>query len=133
MSFRDWILLENKVSSQGIMKYGPGIRAAVVIDSQLAKYYLSLIPKYYYAKPQMHDTHITVVRINVETPLKMAAWEKYEGHKVSFEYSSDIKKMGSYFYLEVTSQQIGDIREELGLPRFRERYDCYHMTIGNTK
>lgn len=133
MSFKDWILLENKVSSQGMMKYGPGIRAVVVIDPQFAKYYLNLIPKYYYANPQMHDTHITVVRTNVEVPSVMTAWGKYNDQKVYFEYIPMIKVSKKYFYLDAFSEQIGDIREELGLPRFRNDYNCYHITIANIK
>jgi len=121
-------------SSTGIFRYGPDIRAVVEIDSNIVEYYKSLIPKYYYLNPQKYDPHITVVRINKELPLNMAVWMKYEGTKIDFEYSPVIQKDGAYWFLDVYSQKIGDIREELELPRFRfADRPCYHISLANSK
>jgi len=122
-------------SSTGILQYGPGIRAVVWIAEDIAKYYRSLIPKYYYVKPQMYPPHITVVRTGKETPVNMEVWGKYDGEKVPFTYNSDIATDGNYFFLDARSERIGDIREELGLPRFRfnDISKQYHITLGNVK
>lgn len=72
-----------KFSSTGILTYGPGIKAAVLIDPELARYYFNAIPNYY--------------------------------------------------YLESWSDMIGDLREKLGLTRYRVGFDSYHITIGNNK
>lgn len=123
----------NNIPSCGILQYGPSIRAALLIDPQIAAYYFALIPKYYYAQRQMYGAHITIVRINKETPKEMGVWGKYEGQAIPFEYEPTIYFSAPYFYLHALSDKIGDIREELGLPRFREPWNSYHITIANAK
>ena len=125
-------------TSQGLLNYGPGIRVIAIIDQGISDYYRSLIPKYYQVQPQKYGAHITIVRTDKESPKQLAAWGKYQGQSISFEYSPEIHFDGSYWYLNVRSQQIGDIREELGLPRFRfqelsSKDGCYHISIGNNK
>lgn len=123
--------------SNGILQYGPGIRAVIWVDQGIAEYYRKMIPKYYYVQPQMYKAHITVVRTNKENPT-IAVWNKYNGEEISFKYDNQIRTDGTYWYLNAYSEKIGDIREELGLPRFRfgelgaER-SSYHITIGNVK
>jgi hypothetical protein len=126
--------------SSGVLKYGPGLRAIVLIDQGISDFYRSLIPKYYNVKPQKHRAHITVVRNNKETPTKLEFWEKYQGQKISFFYCNDIQTDGTYFWLNVQSEEIGNIREELGLSRFRDDRQFggflrneYHITIANVK
>ena len=120
------------IKSHGVLQYGPDIRSAVIIDQQIAAYYLNLVPKYYSAQPQMYPAHITVVRFGIEIPQNMSAWGKYSGSIIEFEYVPQVEMSRVYFYLNAFSDQIGDIREELGLPRFRFS-DHYHITIGNMK
>ena len=133
MDFRGWFL-EMSFKSSGALRYGPGIRAIVEVDQGIANYYRSLIPKYHYVQPQMYAAHITIVRTGKETPKNMASWGKYEGEEIPFVYENQIHTDGNYWYLNVQSDRIGDIREELGLPRFRfgDR-NYYHITIGNVK
>lgn len=126
--------------SQAVVKYGPGIRAIAEIDQNISDYYRSLIPKYFYAKSQAYPAHITIVRTNKENPTNMEYWGKYEGEKINFEYDPIIQRDNKYFWLNAYSEEIGDIREELGLPRFRddtwyggEKRNEYHITIGNVK
>lgn len=126
------------IASNGKLQYGPGLRAVVWVDPAIAKLYLKLIPKYYYPQPQMYPAHITVVRLNLEVIKNMAVWNKYEGESVPFSYDNKINFDGTYFYLNVQSERIGEIREELGLPRFRfsdlgADKQCYHITIANVK
>lgn len=121
-------------TSTGVLNYGPGIRIIVSIDQGIADYYRSLIPKYYYVQPQKYRAHITVVRTNKETPTKFTAWGKHRDQKIAFQYDPYINCDGKYWFLDATSEQIGDIREELGLPRFRfSDRGCYHISIGNCK
>ena len=125
--------------TEGILKYGPGIKAAVWLDKDIARYYLQLIPKFKYAKPQMYSTHITLVRTGIETPSNMSFWGKYEGELIKVSYENFIKFAYPYFYLDAYSERIGEIREELGLSRYRiphpdsPYYNRYHITIGNVK
>lgn len=126
--------------SNGILNYGPGLRAILIIDQGISDFYRSLIPKYYNAKPQKYRAHITVVRNYKETPTKLEFWEKYQGKTISFLYYNNIQTDGTYFWLNVQSEEIGNIREELGLPRFRDDrkfggflHNEYHVTIANVK
>jgi len=108
------------------------VLAVLLIDQQIAEYYFSLIPKYYYAQRQMYDAHITVVRLGVETPTNRSVWGRYEGERIMFEYIPTVESGGAYFFLNAYSERIGDIRVELGLPRCRFG-NHYHITVGNRK
>jgi len=119
------------IQSFGVLRYYASW-AILLIDQQVAEYYFSLIPKYYYAQRQMYDAHITVVRFGVEVPTNMSVWGKYDGEKIMFEYVPVVESGGVYFFLNAYSERIGDIRVELGLPRYRFS-DHYHITIGNLK
>jgi len=124
--------------SEGRLEYGPGLRAVVWVEQNISDLYRKLIPKYYYAQPQLYPAHITVVRLRLETAKNMEVWNKYNGELIPFSYDSSIRFDGTYFYLNVQSERIGDIREELGLPRFRfgdlgADKRCYHVTIANVK
>lgn len=123
--------------STGILKYGPKPRIVVFVDRDLANYYRSFIPKSYKVQPQKYPPHITVVRSKYEKINNLKNWNKYDGETIEFSYSGIIKFDGTYFYLDVQSERLGDIREELGMPRFRfndiNDKQCYHITIGNLK
>jgi len=127
MNFRQFL-----VSGMGILKYGPGLKAVVLIDPEIAKYSLALIPKYKNIQPQKYSAHITVVRLEKETP-QIEFWGKHEGEKVPFEYDAAIKSDGIYYFLDAYSKRIGDIREELGLSRYRVGFRSYHISLGNIK
>jgi hypothetical protein len=127
-----------RFKAQGKLEYGPGIRAVVSVNEDIARYYRRLIPQYLNAKPQAHPAHLTVVRTAIEVPTNMEVWEKYYEEEVEFEYSNKIKFYYPYFFLDAWSLRIGDIREELGLSRFRIVHpfgykNCYHITIANVK
>jgi hypothetical protein len=126
--------------SLGILRYGPGIRIIVEIDRGIGDFYISLIPKYYNAKSQRYRPHITVVRTDKEIPVNMQFWGKYEGQNIKFYYDNNIQTDGVYFWLNVQSDDIAKIRQELGLPRYRDDRNFggvlrneYHITIANIK
>lgn len=126
--------------SEAIIQYGPGIRAVAEIDQGISDFYRSLIPKHFYANPQKYKAHITVVRTNLEVPKNMQFWEKHKGRKVKFSYDPNILFDGLIFWLDAYSQEIGEIRKELGLPEYRDDRDfggvlrkAYHISIGNVK
>lgn len=122
-----------RYEASGTFHYGPGVKAIISVEQSISNYYRSLIPKYVNVNPQMHPAHITVVRIGLECPIDRE-WGKHEGEKVCFAYDSNVQFDGTYFYLNVHCDKIGDIREELGLPRYRfDDNKKYHITIGNVK
>src|SRR5581483_2920754 len=121
-------------STSGKLQYGPGMRAVVWADQGISDFYRKLIPKYYYAQPQLYPAHITVVRLKLENINNLEVWNKYNSELVDFDYSNEVNFDGIYFYLNVRSERIGDIREELGLKRFRfsdlgANNGCYHISI----
>jgi len=124
--------------SSGVLQYNSQFRAVVWVDKGIADLYFNLIPKYFYAQTQMHAPHITVVRPKYEKVRNTNFWNKYENEVIEYYYDGKINFDGTYFYLNAHSDRIGDIREELGLPRFRfgdlgSTKKCYHITIGNIK
>lgn len=120
--------------SSGKLSYGPGIRAVIYVDPGIVAYYRSLIPPHFKVNRQRYDGHITVVRTGKELPTSMEVWGKHQDRYVSFRYDSEIKNEGVYWFLDIHSKEIGDIREELGLPRFRfADRPCYHLSLANTK
>lgn len=102
-------------------------------EQSIADYYFSLIPKYYNVQKQAWPPHITVVRRAIETPKNQQFWKKHDGQEVEFQYTSEVHTCGLYFWLNVISEDISLIREELGLSRYRELFSSYHLTLGNRK
>ena len=84
----------------------------VAIDDELAKYYRSLIPKYYTIKPQRYQTHITVVR-GEEIPNK-TPWGLFENKEIEFIYSN-VRNGKVYWWLDAYSDFLINLRLGLGL------------------
>lgn len=120
--------------TEGVLFYGAK-SAKVELDKSINDYYFSLIPKYYRAQPQLHKTHITVVRYFEYYDYKFddTLWGIGGGDKIVVSYDSTIKQNGCYFYLEAWSQQINKLRTTFGLPSTRQRYNSHHISIGNVK
>lgn len=92
-------------------------------------YYYSLIPQYLKPNKQKHETHITIIRNFENVDLS----DKYlDGQEFEFNYSTDMKFDGTYYYLECWSPIIDKIRMHYGLSRYRMN-NCHHITIGNKK
>lgn len=113
------------------------IKLILNVDSDISKYYFSLIPKYIKLNKQMFDPHISVIR-NVNPP-NLHFWGKYENKEINFQYESYIYNDELYYWLHVFSTELEEIRTELGLtpsgdvtksPDGRHKF---HITLGNLK
>jgi len=126
--------------SSGILKYTKNVNYSlrVVIDSELTRYYRSLLPKWMKSKQQMYSPHISVVR--KESPIYLEFWGKYEGELITFDYDHEIEYNDTYVWLNAYSHRLEQIRVELGLP-IHSQYTMppegftkrFHTTIGNFK
>lgn len=125
-------------NSTGILKYSDNPYKLVVdVDEETSRYYRSLIPKYYCVAPQKYSAHISVVR--KENPINIQNWNKYQGKLIQFSYENIIYNDEVYFWLNVFSQELEDIRVELGLEstsiltKSPDGKHKFHSTIGNIK
>lgn len=81
--------------------------------------------------------HVSVVRR--EVPVNLDAWCKHEGETIPFEYSPIVYDDKKYYWLQVKSPRLTEIRLGLGLPpssrlsRPPDDAPVFHTTIGNTK
>lgn len=75
------------------------------------------------------NAHITITK-NQE-PTNKAAWKKHAGRVITFEYDPEFKMSDKYFWLPVKSNELSDIRVELGLEPLP--YVPFHITIANLK
>ena len=105
----------------------------LLCDKEIGNYYYSLIPKYKNARRQAYDSHITIVRDFESALCCHDLWDNHRWEIIPFEYEPIIYESPPYFFLKCWSEDIGKIREELKLPKYREGFDCYHMTVGNIK
>lgn len=125
--------------SHGILQYDPKADASkysawwckLDVHPSIVRYYQAWIEKThgYTVNTPIWKAHITVIR--GETPAKPWFWKKYQGEKVEFEYSPDLKSSPLYFWLTAYSPRLEEIRTELGMkPQPRVPF---HITIGNVK
>ena len=103
------------------------------VDPDIGHYYRSLIPKARYAQRPQFDSHITIVSKYDEPERLPPIWGKYEGQEFEIRCDGLVRACGQYFGMNCWSDEIGDLREGLGLPRMMGDQDCYHITVGNTK
>lgn len=123
-------------SSVGKLRYSEHY-LVVDVDPGIVELARSLVPKAWYLNRQKYAPHISVVRH--ENPVVLKNWGKHEGREVEFKYSTYVYNDEVYYWLQVLSPTLNNIRIELGLSKFSERsrppdgHDCFHITIGNTK
>lgn len=109
----------------------------VSVDDEIGKYYRSLVPKYLAVRKPMYPTHISVVR--KEAPVNLSAWNKYQGQEIVVGFDNHIYNDELYYWLNAYSNQLEDIRSELGLlstselTRSPDGVHKFHITIGNLK
>lgn len=123
------IIVHDFFTTTGIITYGDTYINSY-LDNSIGCYYRSLVPKHFYLKSPKTPSHISIVR-SFEKPNKIL-WGKYEGKTIKIQYGSILYTDQVYVWLDAWSDTIGDIREEIGLDRFRIR-NSYHITIGNFK
>ena len=126
-------------SSTGVVEYFEDY-CILSIDQNISDYYRNLIPKSFYVQPQMKKAHITIVRKGKEKVESREYWGKYSGRILTFSYSPIIQNDNTYFWLDSVSEEVGEIRRELGLSEYRDdtffgglKRNSYHITIGNVK
>lgn len=101
----------------------------VEADFGLAAFYRWLVFRRFGLRlqPTAWKPHVTVLdgRKKVE-PHFQKFWKKYEKQKVEFEYSVEVEQHWKFWVLPVRSEQLLDMREELG---FSRNYPL-HLTFG---
>lgn len=127
--------------SKGPLRYSmgnAGFKLIVEVDPGIASLCKALLPKSVILNPTRYSPHISVIR--KEIPVLLEHWGKYEGQMAEFEYTNFVYSSKIYWWINVFSKQLENIRLELGLPvsspytRPPEGYEkCFHSTIGNTK
>jgi hypothetical protein len=121
--------------STGVLRYSVepkvGRKLIVEVDPAIVELARALVPKWVRLNRQKYRPHISVVRW--ETPSDLTRWGAYEGEEVEFLYSSIVQFDDVYWWLDVQSTRLNEIRVQLGLPEWRTGRDGFHLTIGNTK
>lgn len=113
---------------------GYGYKLIVRMDQGIIDFYRSLVPKWVRLNSQMYPAHVSVVRKVV--PVNLGFWGRYEGEVVDFEYSPVVCNEGVYYWLNVFSRRLEEVRVELGLSPtrvFEGGLSCFHATVGNIK
>lgn len=118
-------------SGKGRLRYYTNY-VVLEIDQGIVNYYYSLIPKYEYAQRQANKAHITVVRLGKEFPSR-EFWGYRKGDILSFSYNPYIHYEHPYFFIKAYSDEIGKVREKLGLSFYRKPWAYFHISIGNKK
>lgn len=79
------------------------------------------------------DAHISIVRGEVPREEFRHHWKKYHGKTITFRYSHCLRRTRNhihekdyFWFIDVQSPEIDEIREELGLRTFYN----YHITVG---
>ena len=96
--------------------------------TELARYYRTQINDDKLMLP-MWGPHLTVCNGRWEKIKNLKAWRKYEAKKIEFTYDNDMQYDAPFYFLFCYSDEIADLREELGLPRVFARRPL-HFTLG---
>ena len=120
--------------TRGIIKLGAGLNIRAVVDPEIGEYYRALIPPYKRVCVPMYQPHLTVLRRFKEFPVKLDKWFDFQDTEVIIQYSPVVRESRLYYWLDAWSDDVADIRHELGLPTYRlNDFSSYHITIGNKK
>jgi hypothetical protein len=114
-----------------------GLWVTLYVSQDLAEFYRRLIPPYLKVMRPRYKAHATVVRGNFDKPGKIRYWGDHEGEEVEFLYDPYPLNGNGYYWLNVWSKRLEEIRSELGLfnvskyPAIPPGYDkTFHITIG---
>lgn len=134
--------------STGVIQYDPpryGMKrkttwwAVVNVDKEITRYYRWWVKNRYWVdlcQPSW-DAHISILRGEEPDPQLQHLWKKYDGRKVEFEYSHNVRQSGdttgfnrpdNYWFVDVKCQFLLDIRKELNRPTHWK----LHLTTGRT-
>ena len=140
--------MNNFVNGFGYIKYDPprpnmarGTKwwAIVKTDREITRYFRWWIQKTYHIKLHQpsFDAHVSIIRGETPPKDKVDLWKKYDGQKVKFKYSLNVRQSGDttgydrpdhYWFVEVDCPFLKQIREEFGFPSNWKQ----HLTIGRT-
>lgn len=67
-------------------------------------------------QPPSWGSHISIIRGEKPKPHQMHLWKKYNGKKITFEYTHQLYGNGEHWWVNVYSPLFSTIREEFGLP-----------------
>lgn len=122
----------SRFKSAGRLRFSsPPYKAWVDTDPEISSFYRSLIPVKV-NKPK-YNPHISIVRNKI--PSNISAWTANEGSLITFEYESYIYNDETYYWLNVFSEEIDLICDQLGVRNKSSIYNesIYHITIANIK
>jgi hypothetical protein len=80
-------------------------------------------------KGSRHGPHVSIVR--GEKPKDFKNWQKLIGKKCIYYYSINVRDNGYHAWVDVQSDDLEKVREELGLSK--KYYHSFHLTIGRLK
>lgn len=103
------------------------------IDCGICDLYYHMIPAHFVARRPLYGNKITVVRSPPKEKFDLNKAIKFANRTIEFEYDGFINYQQPYFYIDCWSPEISEIRKLLGLPKFRNGFKSYHITIGNVK
>lgn len=113
-------------------------------DSEICRYYRWWVYRRYMLELQQPSwgAHVSVLRGGKPEPDKMHLWKKYQGEKIDFEYSYNVRHSGDttggdrpdvFWFVDVWSNRLNEIRDELGFTlEFAGKPIKYHITVGRT-
>jgi hypothetical protein len=123
--------------SSGIIKYDTSDChwVTVSVDQEILNYYYSLIPKYYRVIRPRWKAHVTVVRPE-DNPTNLQNWGLRDGQIANFVYDPTILYEKGFWWFNLWSIEMEDIRKELGLGIVSRitapptgYTKCFHCTI----
>lgn len=112
------------------------------VSQSISNYYYNLIPKFKKKSQQRYASHITVVRIYKEFPKNIHLFDSYKNQSFNFYYSNIIRENENYYWLDVYSKELENLRTVFGLKNeyyfSDEKHSLifnktFHITIGNKK
>lgn len=111
-------------------------------DPEICRYYRWWVWNRYMVdlKQPSWNAHISVLRGAKPRADKIHLWKKYQGEKIEFEYSPNVRQqgdttgdLGHHWFVDVWSERLGDIRNELGFKTVIDGKKIkYHLSIGRT-
>lgn len=124
-----------KYNSYGICHYSKDnnglYKAILVIDPDIVRYCLSILPKYIDFQPQKYKPHISWVRklSPDDLSINFKYWGLYENYNIWFSYNNVVYHDETYIWVDCYSHTLNSIRKQMNLPEKQ----CFHITLGNFK
>ncbi len=128
--------------SKGVLRYSPKLLgertsgkwwAVLDCDEAIGRYYRELywLTSYKCSKllrPAWKE-HINVIRDEEPPDAAKTFWERHSGEIINFEIIPGVQNNGEYYWVNIISPRLIEVRVELGLPPL-PRYD-FHLSVGH--